>query len=122
MSDPLEQVLRLVSEGRLTADEAEPILAALEATRSGESTSAPASSPDDRGDRPRFARIEVTEGGRTVINMRIPLNLGLSALSSIPGLTPDSAADIRAAFDSGTRGPILDVTDDGGDGTRIVLE
>jgi hypothetical protein len=54
--------------------------------------------------------------------MRIPLNLGLSALSSIPGLTPDSAADIRAAFDSGTRGPILDVTDDGGDGTRIVLE
>jgi hypothetical protein len=122
MSDPLEQVLRLVSEGRLTADEAEPILAALEATRSRESTSAPASSPDDRADRPRFARIEVTEGGRTVINMRIPLNLGLSALSSIPGLTPDSAADIRAAFDSGTRGPILDVTDDGGDGTRIVLE
>jgi hypothetical protein len=121
MSDPMEHVLRLVAEGRLTADEAEPILAAL--------ASAADSDPDTRGrpqeaatDRPRFARIEVRENGRRVVDMRIPLAFGMQALSSIPGLLPDHASTLRAAVDSGLTGPILDVTDEDGDGARIVIE
>jgi hypothetical protein len=121
MTDPLEQVLRLVAEGRLTAEEAEPILAALEAA-----PAAPADAPTDAGTRagmaPRYARLEVTEGGRSVVNLRIPIALGLNALTAIPGLSPDHTAGLRAAVDAGQRGPILDVRDPDGDGTRIVLE
>ena len=34
--DPLDQVLRLVADGRLTAEEAAPILAALDAVDAGQ--------------------------------------------------------------------------------------
>jgi SHOCT-like protein len=123
MTDPLGQVLRLVAEGRLTAEEAEPILDALDAggAPSSDAASSPAG-PAEPGSRPRFARIEVTDGGRRVVNLRVPLSLGWRALSSIPGLSTDQADEIRSAVDSGIRGSILDVTDEDGDGARIVLE
>jgi len=59
-SDPLEQVLRLVSEGRLTAEEAGPILAALD-DRPGASggpgpASGPASAPRPDADAGRSRR------------------------------------------------------------------
>jgi len=126
MTDPLDQVLRLVAEGRLTAEEAEPILAAFDAGRSPMTDAGPTASDDrddrDAGSRPRFARIEVTDAGHRVVNLRVPLSLGWRALSAIPGLSPDQAAEIRTAVDSGIRGSILDVTDEDGDGARIVLE
>ena len=48
-ADPLDQVLRLVAEGRLTADEAAPILAALDEQGSIQS---PASADRDRRNAP----------------------------------------------------------------------
>ena len=122
MTDPLEKVLRLVADGRLTAEEAEPILAALDAAGAATSEDTSTSAPAEPGSRPRFARIEVTEGGRRVVNLRVPLSLGWRALSAIPGLAPDHADEIRNAVDSGVRGSILDVIDEDGDGARIVLE
>lgn len=119
MNDPLDHVLRLVAEGRLTAEEAEPILAALDSTQARD-TAQPGEGVAARA--PRFARIEVRENGRKVVDMRIPLTFGLQALSSIPGLAPDHASTLRAAVDSGLVGPILDVTDEDGDGARIVIE
>jgi hypothetical protein len=123
MTDPLDQVLRLVAEGRLTAEEAEPILEALEAAqRPAADERPPSDAGAGPGAPPRFARLEITEAGRSVVNMRIPIALGLQALSSIPGLSPDQTASIRDAVNAGTRGAILDVRDPDGDGTRIVLE
>jgi hypothetical protein len=127
MSDPLDQVLHLVAEGRLTAAEAEPILAALDTHRSPPAppdAPPPVDPPRPPGAPmgPRFARIEVLDGGRQVVNLRIPIALGWTALKSIPGLSPDHAASLRAAVDAGSHGPILDVVDEHGDGARIVLE
>jgi hypothetical protein len=130
MSDPLDQVLRLVAEGRLTAEEAAPILDALQATgQVGETPADDSATADDpagqasSGGRPRALRIMVLENGRKAVNLRVPLSLGRMGLDRIPGLSPEDISDIRQALDQGLTGPILAVDDDGdGNGVRIVLE
>jgi hypothetical protein len=142
-ADPLEQVLRLVSEGRLTADEAAPILAALDAVdearatvdgiragaaesiaefsrRPGDSSvSGPTS--DARPGPASSLRIEVRDAGRSVVNLRLPLAVGRFALDRVPGLSGDQVARVREAMNSGFKGPVL-VVDDDGDGVRISIE
>lgn len=128
--DPLESVLRLVAEGRLTAEEARPILDAIEAT--GPSSAAPAGVFDGAGPTAepatapgggpgRAIRLEVTDKGRKVVNLRVPLALGRAAIDRIPGLTEGTAQRVREAISAGVTGPILQV-DDEGDGVRIVIE
>ncbi len=128
----MERVLRLVAEGRLSAAEAGPILEALSESRSGGRTepagrsSGPGQSAQLDGNaavgRPRFARIEVRDGGKRVVDLRIPISLGRFALARVPGLSAEHIADVEQAVASGDRGPILDVEDEHGDGVRIVLE
>jgi hypothetical protein len=118
----LDHVLRLVAEGRLSADEAGPILDALD----GSSTRAPDAPDDATGGRDddgpaRALRVEVTEAGRTVINLRIPLSLGRAAITRVPGISEATSDRIREAIEAGIRGPIVEV-DDGGDGVRISIE
>ena len=132
MEGALERVLRLVAEGRLTADEAGPILDALGATsRSRDAADAGSGSASGDGESaggngggssPRFARIEVRDGGKRVVDLRIPISLGRFALGRVPGLSAHHLADVEQAIASGSRGPILDVEDADGDGVRIVLE
>jgi hypothetical protein len=127
VTDPLDQVLQLVSDGRLTAEEAAPILDALEGRRQAGSdeSDAPgggAASAAGSGARARFARIEVREAGRKAVDLRIPLSLGRLAMSSIPGLAGAHAAQLNEAIAQGVRGAILDTSDEDGDGVRIVLE
>ena len=75
MADPLDEVLRLVAEGRLTAEEAAPVLDALQAGRADELDDDTATTPDEppANDRPRAVRIEVSEGGHRVVNLRVPI-------------------------------------------------
>jgi hypothetical protein len=120
MTDALDQVLRLVGEGRLTAEEAAPILDALENQRTG--SGAAHETASDPGTAARFARIEVLESGRKAVDLRIPLSLGRMAMSSIPGLSGTHATQLNEAIAQGVRGPILDIADEDGGGVRIVLE
>jgi hypothetical protein len=117
--DALDQVLRLVAEGRLTADEAGPILDALDA-RSRGTDDDPA--PDRGGERTgRVLRIEVSDAGRKVINLRVPLALGRAAISQVPGISEATSDRIREAIAAGIKGSIVEV-EDGGDGVRISIE
>ena len=128
MTDPLARILELVASGRLTADEAGPILEALEA----KSAAADAGfATNDAGDgaagatdpgRARYARVEVRERGRRVVDLRVPISLGRLALSRVPGLSREQITEVEEAVVSGARGPIFDVEDADGDGVRIVLE
>jgi hypothetical protein len=137
----IEDILKLVAEGRLTAEEAAPILDALSAAakatdQAAKATSqaasavkaAQSSATGDAGSGsaqsgpPRFARIEVRDGGKRVVDLRIPISLGRFALGRVPGLSAHHVADVERAVASGDRGPILDVQDEDGDGVRIVLE
>ena len=128
MADTLERVLQLVAEGRLTADEAAPILDALnaadDAVRAGTAAAASATSlagTPASGSGATSIRIEITEKGRKVVNLRIPIPLGRFALDRIPGLAGNHADLVRQALADGRTGTLL-VLDDDGDGVRIALE
>jgi hypothetical protein len=132
-ADPLERVLQLVADGRLTAEEAGPILAALddratamstgESGRPGGASAAGSGSSSDpsavRGG--GSLRLEVIEHGRQVVNLRLPLAVGRLAIDRIPGLSGDQVAQVREALSTGMHGPIL-VVDDGDNVVRIVVE
>ena len=122
MTDALEQVLALVAAGRLSAEEAAPLLDALGAAASTASAPGPGVEPGPGSGAPRFARIEVRDGGKRVVDLRVPISLGRFALARVPGLGPEHLADVEAAVASGTHGPILDVESPDGDGVRIILE
>lgn len=122
MTDPVDDVLRLVASGRLTAEEAAPILDALQAGAQAEETASEAVFGGSSGTA-KAIRIEVSEGGSRIVNLRVPLALGRMAIDHVPGLAPDTVARIRAALDEGLTGPVL-VVDEGeaGGGVRIVIE
>ena len=136
-ADPLEQVLRLVADGRLTAEEAGPILAALDnqpADRplrreppGGFGFNPPPDTPPPgmdgfpTGRGASVLRIEVRDHGRRVVNLRLPIAAGRFALDSVPGLSGDQVGRVREALRSGATGTLLEV-DDHGDGVRISLE
>ena len=136
MADELDDILRLVAEGRLSAEEAAAIIDALDSAGAavgegnawiGESdgpTTPDGTTPGPGGaGRTRALRLEVSEGGRKVVNLRVPLSLGRMAIDQIPGLSIDNVSRIREALDAGLTGPILAVDeDDDGNGVRIVLE
>ncbi len=127
MTDPLDRVLQLVAEGKLSADDAAPILAALDRKSGPDPGPGMAPAADTETVRapaqtPRFARVEVRERGRRVVDLRVPISLGRFALSRVPGLSTQQIAEVEEAVTSGAHGPILDVEDEDGDGVRIILE
>lgn len=126
MSDALERVLQLVAEGKLSAEDAAPLLSALDDTsRSGPAAPPTAAEPEAgqaSARNPRYARVEVRERGKRVVDLRVPMSLGRFALSRVPGLSSQQIAEFEQAASSGAHGPILDIEDEDGDGVRIVLE
>ncbi|HEV8401855.1 MAG TPA: hypothetical protein VGQ31_02335 [Candidatus Limnocylindrales bacterium] len=127
--DALAEVLRLVADGRLTAEEAAPILDALELASRGAGASGSAGSRDeDPGPVPaadgrpaRALRVQVSDNGRSVLNLRIPLSVGRAAFAQIPGISQTTSDRISEAIAAGVKGPIVDLVD-GADGVRISIE
>jgi hypothetical protein len=129
MGDPLEEILQLVADGVLTAAEAAPIIDALgtaglasdDAAAERDADAERDANASSAGGGAKSIRVEITEGGRKVINLRVPVSLGRMALDRIPGLSGNNADLVRRALADGRSGPVL-VIDDDGDGVRIVLE
>ena len=148
MSEELETVLRLVADGTITPEQAAPIIAALaraERVAGGDRVEdrvgrhvARAHDAVDRaherieevrarveGRRAgggRQLRIRVTEHGRQVVNLRIPIGFVDAALSFVPGIGGDQSERIRQAVEAGTLGPIIQVEDPDGDSVVISVE
>lgn len=165
MAEELETVLRLVAEGRLTPEEAAPIIDALtraerasvdpdaEATEDDWDEGFPGADPferlgerinrrvqqrverahrrveraadriaraEARTGRGRQLRVRVTERGRQVVNLRIPIGFVDTALRFVPGLGGDQAQRIREAVHAGAIGPIIDVEDPDGEGGVLI--
>jgi hypothetical protein len=125
MSDELEALLRLVSEGRLTVEEAAPIVAALQDKARWEGR-APADEKRRAGPAQevlsgRKLRIFVAESGHAVVDMLIPLAAAGFAIDQVPGLSPDHRNRIVEAIQGGRTGPILEVSDHG-DEVRLAIE
>ncbi len=116
-----------MATGRLTAAEAETILAALDARDRRDDRPAPSGPASAAGRETgsaggRTIRLEVTEDGRVAVNLRLPASLGELGLQGVPGLGGPSLDRIRAALSAGARGPVFEALDEDGDGVRIVLE
>ena len=151
MPEELETILRLVADGRLTPEEAAPIIDALtraeRAEHEGREAHEDALSRHERhldhqlhreGRRierafarvqssleqagGRHLRIQVKEGGRQRVNLRIPIGLVDAAIGFVPGLGGDQAERIRDAVRTGAVGPIIDVEDDDGESVLISVE
>ena len=161
MPEELETILRLVAEGKLSPEDAAPIIDALTRAERGERGERGTERRHDRVSRrldrahrhveralgrvdEAFAqaderieeglssigaarrglqlRIRVTEHGRQVVNLRIPIGFVETALQFVPGLGGDQTQRIRDAVRSGATGPILDVEDPDGDGVLISVE
>lgn len=163
MAEELETVLRLVAEGKLTPEEAAPIIEALtraegapdhdhfgagfdrafergfghldrlgeridrkvtrrieRAQRRAEAVRARVADGMAEGRHGRQLRIKVTERGRQVVNLRIPIGFVETALAFVPGLGGDQAQRIRDAVRAGAVGPILDVEDADGEGGVLI--
>jgi polyhydroxyalkanoate synthesis regulator phasin len=147
VSEELETVLRLVADGTLTPEQAAPIIEALTRAetaepaegRLGERISRRLERAHRRAQRAheRFEeararaaevgrghqlRIRVTEHGRQVVNLRIPVGFVDAALNFLPGIGGDQSDRIRDAVRAGATGPIIDVEDPDGDGVLITIE
>lgn len=169
MAEELETVLRLVADGRLSPEEAAPIIEALtRVERAGaddddehdfgagfghgfergfarlgrldrlgrridrkvarrlerahrHAEAAFGRVEEELGGRGgRQLRIKVTERGRQVVNLRIPIRFVETALAFVPGLGGDQSQRIRDAVRAGTVGPILDVEDADGEGGVLI--
>lgn len=131
MRDELATILRLVAEGKLSADEAAPIIEALSLSPSRGSAAGGHGHPDHaaqhaihdeaRGTR-RRVRIQVSERGRRVVDLRIPLAFAAVAARAVPGIPDSYASLIERAVEGETPGTIVDTEDENGDGVLITLE
>lgn len=125
MSDELNTVLRLVAEGKLSPEEASPIIDALTASRAP-GPDRPGREPREprapRGERARRIRIQVSERGRRVVDVRVPLGFAAMAARMVPGISDSYRALIEQAVESDTTGTIVDAEDENGDGVLISME
>lgn len=112
----VQKILALVAEGKLTAEEADEILSAMAGAAGN------AAEPPQTPAKTTHLRIEVTDGGRSVVNLRVPLNVAGWASNFLPGISEQDADRIRGAVSTGSRGTILDVTDNDGSRVRITSE
>jgi hypothetical protein len=108
VNEQRRQILQMLAEGKITADEAERLIVALEPERP-ESPGA-ASRPKPR---PKYLRVVVTDDsdgdGPTRINIRVPLQLlraGVRLASLIP---PQALAKVNAELDKS--GVPIDLTE-----------
>jgi len=102
MSDSRRQILQMLAEGKISADEADQLIAATE--RAPGAAAAEPDEPPRRNGRPKYLRVVVdTEDGRvgdkpTKVNIRVPMQL-LRAGVRLSSLIPEPARDkVNAAM------------------------
>lgn len=106
------QILRMVEEGKVSAEEAAKLLGVL----GSEKTSARAVSRRTN----KFIRIHVREGEKTKVNVNVPLELARVALKFIPmnalqehGIGKQLDIDeVLRLLDEGLEGKIVDIEDE----------
>lgn len=112
------RILRMVEEGKVSADEAAKLLEALGESKDGSGVRR----------RNRFLRVHVKEGEKTRINVNVPLELARLALRFVPKSAlklegvPVEPEELARMLEEGVEGKIVDVDIDGDDGkTRVEI-
>lgn len=96
MNDDRRSILQMLAEGKITAEEAERLLAALDRPEPG--AAQPLSAQPGSGRAPKYLRVMVDTdepgeyGGPTKVNVRVPMSL-LRAGVRLAGIIPPQARD-----------------------------
>ncbi len=102
MNDDRRSILNMLAEGKITADEAERLLSALDRTSATSAIVSDAGFPTNRI-KAKYLRVQVDtdepgEGGPTKVNIRVPMELlraGVRLSSIIP---PKARDEVNAAM------------------------
>jgi hypothetical protein len=112
------QILRMIQNGQISAEEGAKLLAALD---EGKRSDAAANVAATQG---KFLRVRVTDmtSGRTKVNVNVPLalvNVGLRmGARFMPDLAGMDSGEIMNAIRAGMQGKIVDV-EDAEDGEKV---
>ena len=116
------QILRMIENGQISAEEGAELLTALEQASTKEQ-------PEDSESRPRWFRVRVTDmrTGKSKVNVNIPMglvNVGMRMGAKFaPDMTNVSIDEIMQAVEKGTHGKIIDVEDqEDGEHVEIYVE
>ena len=134
MSEERLQILQMLQEGQITAEEAAQLLDALQMAENDTERFAPADSAEkpQSTTKAKWLHIKVHENNGNVVNLKVPAFLvrGLMRLGGgvmVRGfdsneLSPEDIAEMEKALLEGQVGPIIDVVDKKGDHVQIYLE
>ena len=118
------KILKMIEEGKITAEEGAKLLAALAESR--RMPPPPPAAMAGSGGEARWFRVRVTDmaTGKTKVNVNIPMglvNVGIKMGARFaPGLETEQMEAIAEALKSGAMGKIIDVMDDE-DGERVEI-
>jgi hypothetical protein len=121
------KVLKMIEDGKVTAEEGTRLLAALDKSRQRGQRGGRAAPPPVEGNG-RWIRLRVsdTRSGKTKVNLQLPLglvNMGLQiGARFVPEIDKLDANQIQDALRSGVRGKVLEVMDDEGELVEIFVE
>ena len=110
------KILKMIEEGKITAEEGAKLLAALAESR--RMPPPPPAAMAGSGGEARWFRVRVTDmaTGKTKVNVNIPMglvNVGIKMGARFaPGLETEQMEAIAEALKSGAMGKIIDVMDD----------
>jgi hypothetical protein len=119
------QILNMVAEGKISADEGARLLSALEPERKKKEALVTLTSPS----KPRWFRVRVTdlETGKNKVNVNLPMSLvdvgTRMGARFAPELEDVDFEDIIEQIKSGAQGKIIEVEDtEGGERVEIYVE
>ena len=122
------RILKMVQEGKITAEEAAQLLQLLE-DAAGKTTSPGRAATASAGRQGRWLRVRVTDtdSGKTRVNVRLPLSMvsagmkmGMRLSPEVEGLDPEM---LNQFINSGQVGQVVDVFDEeGGEHVEVFIE
>jgi hypothetical protein len=116
------KILKMIDEGKISAEEGAKLLAALSDSRKAPART-PARSPASGA---RWLRVRVTDmiTGKTKSTVNLPMQLVDAGLNIAAHYAPDVAFDeLRDAIHAGAEGKLVDVTDEeDGEHVEIFIE
>jgi hypothetical protein len=123
MSDQRKQILQMLADGKINADEAERLLSALEGSKGNATVES--ETIEGKGSKPKFLHIKVesepgNDSGHENVDIKIPLIL-IKAGMKLGSLVPDSAkSKINAHL--GEQGLNIDLNQLDGEKIDVILQ
>ncbi|MFN8412490.1 MAG: hypothetical protein U0Z26_08905 [Anaerolineales bacterium] len=126
-SEERMKILKMIEEGKISADEASKLLAALSDSRRGPGLPTPPRPPSPGGARTLRIRVTDTRTGRSKASVQIPLALVDAGMKIGAHFAPEvqgvDMTNVMEALRMGVTGKIIDVVDDeDGEHVEIYVE